>query len=272
MENKKLLKFLYKDIAEIEEMFAEKGKSGFDNFEIEFIQSRFTGAKQIIQILSEKENQFLTETGHWTKQNEEFEDEIPSPLSREELEEEEFVDEGEELIAEVTKEQPESEEEKPESCINDEVKVTVEQKDASEPLVGHVVEVIEEPAGNSENDELELDEEVEPVAGGQRLGDRILKEKSVNDLAGTGSNNLEYKISNSPVSSIQSAIGINDRYQYIRELFDGSAERFTEAITSLDNMKNIQDAVAYLQLNYKWKKTETSLKFVNLVKRRFANG
>ena len=56
MENKKLLKFLYKDIAEIEELFSEKGSEGFDEYEIEFIQSRFKGAKQILQILSEKEN------------------------------------------------------------------------------------------------------------------------------------------------------------------------------------------------------------------------
>ena len=60
---------------------------------------------------------------------------------------------------------------------------------------------------------------------------------------GSGNNKLENKISNSPVRSIQAAIGINDRYQYIRELFDGNAERFTEAVTDLDKMGSIQEAV-----------------------------
>ena len=66
-------------------------------------------------------------------------------------------------------------------------------------------------------------------------------------------------------------VGINDRFQYIRELFDGSSDKYTEAVSSLDSMSNINEAVAYLQHNFKWKKNETSLKFVNLIKRRFAN-
>ena len=44
MENKKLLKFLLKDLTELEELLVEKGNSGFDAFEIEFIQSRFKAA------------------------------------------------------------------------------------------------------------------------------------------------------------------------------------------------------------------------------------
>lgn len=272
MENKKLLKFLYKDIAEIEEIFAEKGKGGFDNFEIEFIQSRFAGAKQIIQILSEKENQFMKKTGQWAKRGEELDDEIPSPVNTEESSDEEFVDEGEELEPEVTEVEPESEVKEPESSITTRVEIIGKAADTSNETAENTAAEFEQPANKPENGELELDDEVEPISGGQRLGDSFLKEKSVNDLLANGNNKLEYKISNSPVTSIQAAIGINDRYQYIRELFDGSAERFTEAVINLDKMNNIQEAVAYLQVNYKWKKTETSLKFVSLVKRRFANG
>jgi hypothetical protein len=58
-----------------------------------------------------------------------------------------------------------------------------------------------------------------------RLGDSFLKGKSVNDLI-TDQIKLEFKLSNRPVSSIQSAIGINDRFQYIRELFDGDNQNF----------------------------------------------
>ena len=82
---------------------------------------------------------------------------------------------------------------------------------------------------------------------------------------------LEHKLSNRPVKSIKTSIGINDKFQYIRELFEGSAEKFTKAVDELDALDNIKDAVHYLQSNYKWKKNETSLKFVNLIKRRFSN-
>ncbi|RIJ46865.1 hypothetical protein D1614_17030 [Maribellus luteus] len=269
MENKKLLKFLYKDIAEIEEIFAEKGKNGFDNFEVEFIQSRFAGAKQIIQILSEKENQFLKKTGQWAKHREELDRSVPSPVIPDNLHDEEFGSDETEEVAEENEEKGElSDLGAP--VISDSI-VSDEKADASTEVTENLEEEGAQVSEVPESDELEMDEDEEPVAGGQRLGDSFLKEKSVNDLMGSGNNKLENKISNSPVRSIQAAIGINDRYQYIRELFDGNAERFTEAVTDLDKMGSIQEAVGYLQLNYKWKKTDTSLKFVNLVKRRFAN-
>ena len=34
-------------------------------------------------------------------------------------------------------------------------------------------------------------------------------------------------------------------------------------------MKNEKEAAEYLRVNFKWKKNEASLKFINLVKRRF---
>jgi hypothetical protein len=49
------MKFLLKDISEIEELFAEKGTDGFDELEMEFIRTRFNGAKHIIQLLSKKD-------------------------------------------------------------------------------------------------------------------------------------------------------------------------------------------------------------------------
>ena len=82
---------------------------------------------------------------------------------------------------------------------------------------------------------------------------------------------MEFKLSNRPVSSIKSAIGINDRFQFIRELFDGNADKFAETVSKIDEMKNIGEAVEYLRQSFKWKKNETSLKFVGLVKRRFSN-
>jgi len=119
--------------------------------------------------------------------------------------------------------------------------------------------------------ELQMEDE-EPVdIHNKRLGDSFLKEKSVNDLMSDDFSKLEYKLSNRPVSSIQSAIGINDRFQYIRELFEGSTDNFVKTVADLDSMNNIKDAVNYLQSNFKWKKNETSLKFVNLIKRRFPN-
>lgn len=305
MDNRKLLKFLYKDIAEIEELVAEKGAEGFDEFEIEFIQSRFKGAKQLIQILSEKENKQLKKIR-------------PRPIEKQTVVEEEDVNrgEGESLQSQsqsqcseedevpvvtepkLTEEEGESlksladfeEELKEESVelktgeeqevVSEAIEDTKELKDepnlvgTHEPEVFSTPEVVEEE--KSVDSGLEavaaVEEEEEKDEANNRLGDRFSHDKSVNDLMGNGADKLEYKISNSPVDSIQTAIGINDRYQYIRELFDGDADEFTKAVTELDKQENIQAAVSYLQANYKWKKNDISLKFVNLVKRRFPNG
>jgi hypothetical protein len=119
--------------------------------------------------------------------------------------------------------------------------------------------------------ELQMDDEEPDDIHNKRLGDSFLKEKSVNDLMSDDFSKLEHKLSNRPVSSIQSAIGINDRFQYIRELFEGSADNFVKTVADLDSMNDIKEAVNYLQSNFKWKKNETSLKFVNLIKRRFPN-
>lgn len=106
---------------------------------------------------------------------------------------------------------------------------------------------------------------------GKILGDSFSKEKSVNDLIDSENSNLEHKLSNRPVKSIKKSIGINDRFQYIRELFEGNTEKFIDAVAELDEKNNVNEAVDYLKQNFKWQKNETSLKFINLVKRRFSN-
>jgi hypothetical protein len=293
MENKKLLKFLYKDIAEIEELFTDKGSEGFDEYEIEFIQSRFKGAKQVIQILSEKENKQLRNIR-------------PRPVMKEDDKEVEILSVDDEVSDSSEKPSPEPEEksEPTEASVDEQerlqalsdfeaevkleekvhVQAQIEEDDAAsiqnqpdvdkEPELPQMESEEVDDVDEHSKSNVELDEEDEESGNANhRLGDSFSKEKSVNELlAGDDSGKLEYKISNSPVASLKSAIGINDRYQYIRELFEGNGDAFTKAVSDLDNLNNIQEAVNYLQQNYKWKKNDTSLKFVNLIKRRFPNG
>lgn len=305
MENKKLLKFLYKDIAEIEELFTEKGSEGFDEYEIEFIQSRFKGAKQIIQIFSEKENkriksiqsQFHSQTAEENSESveshplvgneqtkseqpllsaeeqeslnslSEFEEELND--SKQALLEEEAIVEEEQVDSIIDAEKSEALESKSQGILNESEVVHQQPETAAEEHESRSEET--EPNDQDSKLEVDLNDEPELDEANHRLGDRFLKEKSVNELLAGDGNKLEHKISNSRVASIKAAIGINDRYQYIRELFDGNADTFSKTVSELDSLTSIKEAVTYLQQNYKWKKNETSLKFVNLVKRRFPN-
>lgn len=277
MENKKLLKFLLKDIAELEELFSEKGSSGFDSYEIEFIRSRFKGAKEIIRILDEKqepeafsvENPPLEEQkNHPTTVQTVMKEEVHEKTNEQKIVQDVVAPETEVVHETMTTEEPLKESVSEQEIVEEEIETNdsgiIEDKIQEE-------NVEERNSDENSNSDVELDEEVE-IKVNKTLGDSFLKEKSVNDLVIGGNGKLENKLSNSPVKSIQGAIGINDRYQYIRELFDGSAESFAKTVNDLDNLNTIQEAVTYLQQNHKWKKNETSLKFVNLVKRRFANG
>ena len=297
MDNKKLFKFLHKDISEIEELFAEKGTEGFDELEMEFIRTRFSGAKHIIQLLSEKdipaqrvivpnpivkeesaepvvketESSVATQTTLSAAEQESLKSlsDFEEELKQEENSIESVKEEVEALQSEIEAEAVE------ESAVEE--KEDEKEEQAPEVEDEKEQEITEGPEEQEEAkdkvEEAEEADEDEPKEVSNRIGDRAIKEKSVNDLlSGNDDKKLEYKISNSPVKSIQAAIGINDRYQYIRELFGGNAETFTKTVVDLDNLRDIQQAVSYLQENFKWKKTETSLKFVNLVKRRFPNG
>lgn len=296
MENKKLLSYLLKDLSELDELFAESGKNSFDNFEMEFIQNRISGSIRLIKLFIERENNIPAQINPeiFTDQNQKLPNSEP------------LFNRVEEKITENIKENPaiktpgvwveekatkvfeqevsrqiEPEIKAAEKIIEKEEVSIVENNVTAPEIVQETIEIEQQEVETQQQNiqfkseaiqkELELEDD-EPVdIHNKRLGDSFLKEKSVNDIRSDDMSKLEHKLSNRPLSSIQSAIGINDRFQYIRELFEGSADNFVKAVTELDSMNDMKEAVDYLQTNFKWKKNEASLKFVNLIKRRFPN-
>jgi len=260
-----------KDMSELEELIAEiKANRRFDALEMEFIHTRAKGILQLMQMFKLKEERVTESSGQ-----------DPQKVEKQEsyTEREEPVSENKPEKIEISAETKTVGEEKPHSLEQDKNEFRQNEPEVEKPVSPPEIPVQEnmipeEPAAadreGGEDDDDVLEEESEIPETGSRLGDSFLKGKSVNDLI-TDQNKLEFKLSNRPVSSIQAAIGINDRFQYIRELFDNDSEKFLEAVKTLDSSENIKVAVDYLRHNFKWKKNETSLKFVNLVKRRFLN-
>ncbi len=262
MDNRKLLEIVLKDLNELEELIAEKGSNNFDELEWEFLQTRVSGAKRMIHILHDRESAGETEI---TAAAEVENSEPKQTLVQQKIKEEIIIEE---------KTEPKIEEEK----VNQEEISEPEQLEEPAPEIAELeepVEVVvekETPIQQKEKiNELGMDEEEKADDKRKILGDSFSKEKSVNDLIDLEKFNLEQKLSNRPVTSIKSAIGINDRFQFIRELFNGDPEIFSKTVNDLDAKNDIGEAVEYLQQNFNWKKNETSLKFVNLVKRRFLN-
>ena len=49
-----------------------------------------------------------------------------------------------------------------------------------------------------------------------------------------------------PISSLPEAIGLNDRFLFIREIFNNNKDAYSQAIQRLDNVENLDDAKAII--------------------------
>jgi hypothetical protein len=73
-----------------------------------------------------------------------------------------------------------------------------------------------------------------------------------------------------PVSSLPRAIGINDRFRFIKELFGGDSDLYNETIKNLDTAGSLISAISYIESNFSWDKNSDSVKqLISLVRRRY---
>lgn len=78
-----------------------------------------------------------------------------------------------------------------------------------------------------------------------------------------------------PIKDLKSAITLNDKMLFVRDLFNGYSLAYSEAIEILNRFNNFDDAERFLKTNYVEKnhwadKPVTNEKFFDLLKRRFA--
>ena len=76
-----------------------------------------------------------------------------------------------------------------------------------------------------------------------------------------------------PLDTLVGTFGLNERLQYINELFNGSSEEFAEAVKKLDSASGFDEALnnaATYGLRNQWdRESETVLDFVTKLKRRY---
>jgi len=96
--------------------------------------------------------------------------------------------------------------------------------------------------------------------------------KFINEsLAGNrGNQNISSKIQSKPIRNIGSALGINDRFKLINELFNGDKESFQNTINILDGSSNFNEAFNYINASFDWDMEEDSVQMLlELVRRKF---
>lgn len=87
---------------------------------------------------------------------------------------------------------------------------------------------------------------------------------------------LSEKLSSTPIKDLNTAMGINDRFLTVNELFGGDGSAFKECVDHINKLESYEDAKSYLlsetAQKYDWSTAERLKKaagFITLVQRRF---
>lgn len=98
---------------------------------------------------------------------------------------------------------------------------------------------------------------------------------SINDQYNTKPSNLGEQLTLKPINDLKSAIGTNDRFLFIAQLFGGDANKFNQAIVNLNHCANLEAAIQHLHNNYKraeWEQNHKTLEQLEIyLKRRYAS-
>lgn len=82
---------------------------------------------------------------------------------------------------------------------------------------------------------------------------------------------MQTKLQNKPIHDLTKAIGINDKFLFIKELFNNNSELYNQTIRHLNQLTDLNNAIIYLQENFEWDATnEVAINFIDLVRRKFS--
>ncbi len=111
-----------------------------------------------------------------------------------------------------------------------------------------------------------LQKEINEIAGGNNA--------SINDKLKQSKIDLGDSLTEAPIRDLKKAIGINDRFLYINELFRGDENMYERSIKTINSFSILPEAEYWIQRELKTKigwsdGNETVKQFIQLVRRRF---
>ncbi|MDX1651434.1 MAG: hypothetical protein R3277_03005 [Brumimicrobium sp.] len=125
-----------------------------------------------------------------------------------------------------------------------------------------------------------LDEEKEKVSSKTEVSsdknetETTDRESFIDRFKRTEDNSLMNKLAAKKIESLKGAIGLNDKMQFISELFNKDADLFNKTIDSLDNQESHEAAIRQLSkiaVEQNWDSDSSIVEdFVKLIDRRYA--
>lgn len=211
------------------------------------------------------------DTSEPTQEEEPLEEEEPPVIEEEEMAVEE---ETTEEIAEENEDAYFEEEVEEEEVEEVEEVVKPEEPHAADDL-GFILNfepATEEPSSvYTTGDEIEMtiptptaDENDYELDSPETLGDKLQQEED---------HSLAAKLQHESLNDLRTAIGINDKFLFVNELFGGSMEKYNKSIDNLNDLKTLNGALIYmneLRIELQWNSNnEAYKKLLELVHRKF---
>jgi hypothetical protein len=135
-----------------------------------------------------------------------------------------------------------------------------------------VAEVKPAKPGKKEKDHVDLFS----LSDKETLADKFKEtQKSMNDKIASGKpdKTLADKIGKSSIASLKNAIGINDKFLFINELFKGDIQEYNKTIDKLNSYSKLEECTGFLEElkgKFKWtEKPDTYQKLEDLLIRKF---
>ena len=92
----------------------------------------------------------------------------------------------------------------------------------------------------------------------------------INESFAGNMQDVSSKIQSTPIRNISSALGINDRFKLIHDLFNGDKNSYHNAIGILDRSSNFNEAFNYITSSFDWDMEGDSVQLLlELVRRKF---
>lgn len=142
------------------------------------------------------------------------------------------------------------------------------------------IEIIEKPADKGDILEIKVEsttkikEETATKHGKEEILAEKLKETGefMNEVLARYANtfDLSKKMQSQPISDISTAIGLNDKFLFTKELFNNNTDLYNQTINKLNKANDFNNAIQYIDSNFKWDfENPTVQKFLELIRRRF---
>ncbi len=240
MSFKNTLELVTKDIQEIEKIISKfQNYSSIPSIEIDLALHKLQNLYELLLMIREH--------GHTEKSLKKNEDQ--------------------DITVSQSKQEDEDREKKEDFVLENEIQVESKEEFSNPPPT--------EPQPSGETELIETGtSEVKPTPGKEKeitIAEKLEKQgEFLNEKLAQGNKERFSNLQGGPIESISGSIGINDRFYFIREVFEGNSENFKKSLEFLDKAGNFNEAYNYLkgQLIVDMD-SEATQSLLNLIRRKF---